>query len=141
MTGELDLTTLTAQMAPVLHDTVYVFCSFADGRLPPGLTPVCTFAELEGLSAILPQADAQREGIDGLFESRMITLTIHSSLEAVGFLAVLTTRLAEAGIPCNVVSAFHHDHLFVPADQALAAFDLLVFHQHKPDPAAAPRPK
>lgn len=125
MTGEQDLTTLTTKMAPVLHDTVYVFCTFADGRMPAGLSPVCTFVELEGLSAILPRDDAQRAGLHSLFESRLITLTIHSSLEAVGFLAVLTARLAEARIPCNVVSAFHHDHLFVPVDRADAAMDLL----------------
>ena len=38
-------------------------------------------------------------------------------LEAVGFLAAITTRLAEDGIPVNAVSAFHHDHLFVPLDR------------------------
>jgi hypothetical protein len=42
----------------------------------------------------------------------------------VGFLAAITARLAEAGISVNAVSAFHHDHLFVPADrgdEAMAA--------------------
>jgi uncharacterized protein len=57
------------------------------------------------------------------FASRLITLTVHSSLDAVGFLAAITVRLAEAGISVNAVSAFYHDHLFVPdhrADQALS---------------------
>ena len=45
----------------------------------------------------------------------MITLDVHSSLESVGFLAAVSARLAAAGIPCNAVSAFHHDHLFVPS--------------------------
>ena len=53
----------------------------------------------------------------------MITLTVHSSLEAIGLLASVATSLATAGIPCNAVAAYHHDHLFVPnelADQALS---------------------
>ena len=55
----------------------------------------------------------------------MITLNIHSSLEAVGFLAAITTRLAAAGMGVNPVSAFYHDHLFVPAERAEEAMELL----------------
>ncbi|TIM21889.1 MAG: ACT domain-containing protein, partial [Mesorhizobium sp.] len=53
------------------------------------------------------------------------TLNIHSSLEAVGFLAAITTRLAAAEIGVNPVSAFYHDHLFVPVDRAEEAIDVL----------------
>jgi hypothetical protein len=60
------------------------------------------------------------------FESGLITLTIHSSLDAVGFLAAASAVLAEAGIPCNAVAAFHHDHLFVPRETGQRALDLLV---------------
>jgi hypothetical protein len=56
----------------------------------------------------------------------MVTLNIHSSLEAVGFLAAITTRLATAGMGVNPVSAFYHDHLFVPADRAEEALELLM---------------
>lgn len=66
-----------------------------------------------------------RAGLNVSFRSRMITLEIHSSLEAVGFLAAITTRLAGAGMGVNPVSAFHHDHLFVPADRAEEALRLL----------------
>jgi len=48
----------------------------------------------------------------------MITLNIHSSLEAVGFLAVITTHLAKLDIGVNPVSGFYHDHLFIPEDKA-----------------------
>jgi hypothetical protein len=56
----------------------------------------------------------------------MITLNVFSALDAVGFLAAVTARLANAGISVNPVSGFHHDHLFVPADRAEEAMRLLV---------------
>jgi hypothetical protein len=46
-----------------------------------------------------------------------------SSLEAVGFLAAVTTKLASAGI--NPVSAFFHDHLFLSIDHIDKAKSLL----------------
>ncbi len=64
-------------------------------------------------------------GLAASFRCRMITLTVHSSLEAVGFLAAVTARLARAGMGVNPVSAFHHDHLFVPADRADEAMEIL----------------
>jgi hypothetical protein len=100
-----------------------VYCSFPDFRLPPGLEPICTFREAEGLTAIVEQAAADRVEVPHVFKARMITLTVHSSLEAIGLLASVATSLAAAGIPCNAVAAYHHDHLFVPielADQALS---------------------
>ena len=55
----------------------------------------------------------------------MISLTVHSSLDAVGFLAAITTKLAQSGISVNPVSAFYHDHLFVPVNRADEAVSLL----------------
>jgi hypothetical protein len=46
---------------------------------------------------------------------------VHSSLEAVGLTAAVAGALTAAGISANVVAAFHHDHVFVPADRAEAA--------------------
>lgn len=45
-------------------------------------------------------------------------LEYHSSLEAVGFLAVITTHLAALNMGVNPVSGFYHDHLFIPEDRA-----------------------
>ena len=56
---------------------------------------------------------------------RLITLSVHSSLDAVGFLAAITSKLAEHSISVNPVSAYYHDHLFVPAAQAEEVMELL----------------
>ncbi|OQU93760.1 ACT domain-containing protein [Cladophialophora immunda] len=60
------------------------------------------------------------------YPCKMITCAVHSSLEAVGFMAVLATRLAQAGISVNPVSGFYHDHLFVPVGRAAEAVAVLV---------------
>jgi hypothetical protein len=124
-TGERELGTLLQQMTPSVHPEVFVYCCFADGQLPAGLTPVCTFQETEGLTAIVPLRQAQASGLAHQFESRMVTLTVHSALDAVGFLARISAALAAQGIACNVVSAFHHDHLFVPRERLEAAVQAL----------------
>jgi hypothetical protein len=117
MQGERDLSTLLQQMTPEVHPEVFTYCCLPDHQLPPGLTPVGTFHEAEGLTAIVPLQQAQALGLPHQFECRMVTLTVHSALDAVGFLARISAALAAVGVACNVVSAFHHDHLFVPEDR------------------------
>lgn len=126
MSGETDLDRLLAGMDPELRPGVYVFATLAPGvPAPDGLTPVMQFREAEGTTLVVERDAAAAAGIEAAFPARMITLRVHSSLEAVGFLARITTSLAEAGISVNPVSAFHHDHLFVPADRAGEALALL----------------
>lgn len=92
-----------------------------------------TFREAEGTTLIVEEAAARRAGLATTFACRMITLRVHSSLEAVGFLATLATALAAEGIGVNPVSAYFHDHLFVPADKAGKAMDVLVALQAQTD--------
>ncbi len=128
MLGEHEINQLLQSMAPVVHAETFVFCSFSNGSVPTGASPICTFREAEGLTAILPKAQARTFGLDFEFESTMITLSVHSSLAAVGFLARVCSALAAQNIPCNAVSGFYHDHLFVPTDrvdEALAALEQL----------------
>lgn len=118
MTVVVDLDDLCRQMTPCLVDGVYVYCTFSDFRLPAGVEPVCTFRETEGLTAIISKPEADAVALPSVFPCRLITLTVHSSLDAVGFLACISARLALAGIACNAVAAYHHDHLFVPEARA-----------------------
>lgn len=126
MAGEKNLAKLLGGMEPRLQNEIYVFATIPPGEsLPPSLQPIMIFREAEGLTAIVPEAEAEGAGLRGVFRCRMITLEIHSSLEAVGFLAAITAQLAAAGLGVNPVSAFHHDHLFVPADRAEEAVAVL----------------
>ncbi len=113
-------------MNPELRDEEFVFCSVAnDGGLRCRDKAVFTFQESEGTTLVLPREDAEKARLAFTYPCRMITLTVHSSLEAVGFLAAITGLLAKHGISVNPVSAYHHDHLFVPADRAEEAFALM----------------
>jgi len=126
MTGETNLSALIASMDPVLADAVYVFATLPlDAPTPAGLTPVMTFREREGVTLIVTQAQAEAARLEAVFPCQMITLNIHSSLEAVGFLAALLPALAAEGMGVNPVSGFFHDHLFVPADRAQDALRVL----------------
>jgi uncharacterized protein len=123
--GETDLRALLAGMAPALRDGEFVFCALrAPDEIPAGVA-LGTFAEAEGISAIVPRADALRAGLHASEPLRCITLTVRSSLAAVGFTAAVTRALADAGIAANAVAAFHHDHLFVPAGRAEEALRVL----------------
>ena len=55
----------------------------------------------------------------------MITLSVHSSLEAVGFIARIATELANQGMGVNPVAGFYHDHLFVPDGREQDALEIL----------------
>ncbi len=125
MSGETDLDRLLAGMRPELRPGTYVFATVTDGAVPPGLGVVMSFREVEGTTLILSEAEAVRAGLPGAFPCRWITLAVQSSLSAVGFLATVTAHLAESGIAVNAVSAFHHDHLFVPAARAEKAMEVL----------------
>jgi hypothetical protein len=122
MPGERDLQTLLQNMKPDMHEGVFVFCTLPQGEdIPATIKPVHIFREREGTTVVVRREEAESAGLPHQFASRLITLEVHSSLDAVGFLAAITTRLAEAGISVNAVSAFYHDHLFVPDDRAVEA--------------------
>lgn len=118
---------MLAGLSPKLQRETYQFVTFADGRLPDGAaqSAIGWFRESEGVSLILPRDDALALGCGGGSPMRQITLQVYSSLDGVGLTAAIAGRLAKHGIPCNMVAAFHHDHVFVPADRAEKALSLL----------------
>ena len=125
MSGGTDLGDLLRSLKPSLQEGLFVFCTVADGDLPEGLSPRMTFRESEGTTLILLREEAEAAGLAYEFPSRMITLDVHSSLEAVGFMARIATELARHGMGVNPVSGFYHDHLFVPDGREQEALRVL----------------
>jgi uncharacterized protein len=124
--GELNLEVLLKDMRPEMREGIFAFCTIADDKeIPAAINPLLTFREQEGITLVVRREEAERAGLRHQFASRLITLTVHSSLDAVGFLAAITARLAGAGISVNAVSACYHDHLFVPEHRATEALALL----------------
>jgi hypothetical protein len=124
LTGETSLQKLLGSMRPNLAPEVFVFVTVPHG-VAPDIEAQMMFREIEGLTLIVSEAAARKAGLAAIFPCRRVTLDIHSSLEAVGFMAAITTRLAAAGIGVNPVSAYFHDHLFVPAERAGEAVAIL----------------
>jgi uncharacterized protein len=126
MSGEMNLEQLLKSMQPVLQNGEYIFCSLdpQDDRCT-AVKPIGSFQEREGLTLILLREGADSVGISYTSTFVMITLSVHSSLEAVGFLAQITSLLAQQGISVNPGSAYYHDHLFVPSDRVNEAMQLL----------------
>jgi hypothetical protein len=127
MPGETDLDKMLSGLRPLLLDGDFVFCTIAGASLidVAHLNPLATYQEQEGLSLLLEQgqADAAAYEYHGVFKG--ITLTVHSSLDAVGLTAAVASKLAKFDIPANMVAAHYHDHVFVPREKAPKALGLL----------------
>ncbi len=112
-------------MRPELKPGRYVYTTLPGGEVPAGVTPVVTVSEQEGLTLVVPEAQAVASGLGYHFVAGWITLRVHSALDAVGLTAAVALALTDAGISCNVVAGFHHDHLFVPHERAAGAVRVL----------------
>jgi uncharacterized protein len=126
MRAETDLLKLLATMKPEMHPGEFVFATVSPANFKEVQDQAWGwFREPEGITLILEKSAAIAAHLDFAFPARLITLTVHSSLEAVGFLAVITEKLAAAGISVNTISAYYHDHLFIPVDKAGLAMEIL----------------
>lgn len=125
MQGMTDLAEMLRGLSPVLHAGALVFCSTRSTKPEDIEAAISVFREEEGITLVLPEAFAISRGyrFNGTF--RRITLQVHSSLEAVGLTAAISKKLTEEGISANVIAAYYHDHVFVPADDATRALAAL----------------
>ncbi len=121
--GETDLQRLLAGLAPELAARPRAIRSQPAGEAAPA-DAIMLFREQEGVTVVVAVDDAAVNHAQDELLWAQIILRIHSSLEAVGMLAAIASALAARDIPCNAVSAYYHDHLFVPwgrRDDALSA--------------------
>ena len=130
MLGETSLNTLLRTLKASLQPPTYVFMSIPNDQIvhpfPIPFSEVqMWFCESEGATLIVPLHMAEKLSFDYSYKCRMVTLDVHSSLEAVGFMAAIATRLAEEGLSSNPVSAFYHDHLFVKEEESEKVVKLL----------------
>jgi hypothetical protein len=127
MSGETNLDKLLSSMSPMLLDDEYVFCSVKKGQYGDysELSPLATYHEPEGLTLVITKENADNAAFHYESVFKCITLRVHSSLEAVGLTAAVSTKLAEKGISANVVAAYYHDHIFVQSAKAKLAVKAL----------------
>ena len=127
LSGIENLGKLLRSMSPDLIKGEYVFCTVPNGKYGDyqDLSPLTSFIEAEGMTLVLTKENADKSGLeyDGVF--KCITLTVHSSLEAVGLTAAVTAKLSENQIGANIIAAYFHDHVFVPARYVEKALALL----------------
>lgn len=136
---EKNLQVLLSSIKPRLRDEQFVFCSVLEREFKKlTISPICIFHEDEGVSLIVAKSDADSASLkyDGTWS--LITCEVNSDLNAVGFIAAMSKMISDAGISVNTVSAFHHDHLFVPTDRVEEVMLLLQEPPQKPAPKRDP---
>jgi hypothetical protein len=116
-----DGTAMVRAMRPERVPGAFAFVSMtAEAAAPLMSRARGVFVEEEGVSLLLPVAE------DAADAMAQITLQVHSALDGVGLTAAVAGALAAEGIPCNMIAATHHDHVFVPvalAERAVAVLE------------------
>jgi hypothetical protein len=124
--GETDLKQLLKTLNPKHNMGDFVFCVVNDlSKIKPD-DIIMFFREGEGYTIVIKKELADSLGLQYSFVSAWITLTVHSSLNAVGLTAAFSSALSNKGISCNVVAAFYHDHIFVDKKDIDEAMNILI---------------
>ncbi|MCU1414196.1 MAG: hypothetical protein JWN80_1536 [Microbacteriaceae bacterium] len=100
-----------------------MFVAVTDG--PLGVVIEASIREAEALTVVIAVEDADRLGLAYDFVAGWITLEVHSALSAVGLTAAFSAALASAGISCNVLAGYFHDHILVAKDDLDRALEVL----------------
>ncbi|MEE8602286.1 ACT domain-containing protein [Euzebya tangerina] len=128
MPGESDLGQILTSLQVRRRVGLYVYATVPVGQPLPDLPIMAMVSEIEGTSIVVKHEEAVTAGLAYEYESVWLSLTTHTSLNAVGVTATIATAFAMSDIPCNVIAGYHHDHILVPADRvedALGAVELV----------------
>ena len=120
------LTDLLKNLSPILDTNFYAYISVQNIESIQIEDIHCLYRESEGITLVLYQEIAEKYKLDYNELYAKITLQVNSSLNDVGLTAAVATQLGKSNIPCNVIAAFHHDHIFVPASMAELAMKALL---------------
>ena len=125
MSGENNLQVLLSTMEPVLDENPFGFVSLSsDNNLLATMVPFAIIRENEGVTIVMPLAELEQRSLISEAWAK-ISLTIHSSLSAVGLTAAIATALGKENISANVVAGYYHDHFFVQWDRRFDAMEVL----------------
>ncbi len=136
-----DLQTLLASMQPVMREDNYVFAVMRPETdfLPEEIQPFGMVREQEGVTLVIPETQADGTLFDPISAPmKLITLQVHSSLQAVGLTAAVADVLGQANISCNVIAAYYHDHLLIPTESAQQAMAYLMAFSQQSASAQSP---
>ena len=125
MSKDNKLCTLLANLSPQLNDGKYVFVTTELINHVPLTEIISLIQEDEGFSLILKKEVADRLNLQYSYVASWITLSLPTSLDAVGLTAAFSNELAKNKISCNVVAGFYHDHIFVDHKDTKAALSVL----------------
>jgi uncharacterized protein len=125
MAGETSLEILLKTLEPCLNEGDYVFCHVDDVASVNQKELIFYFKEKEAITIVVRKEFADENKLEYSTIMAWITLTVHSSLDAVGLTAAFSTALAKESISCNVVAGFYHDHIFVAKKDTVKTMDTL----------------
>ena len=121
-----DLRQVLANIEPILNPGTYAFIVTNSRGMIDLTYVVASIREHEGITLVVDEEIALGIGVPIAFTAAWITLKVKSDISAIGLASAVSVALANVGISCNVVSGIHHNHFFVPVEQAQRALNVLL---------------
>jgi len=105
------------KLVPKLKEGRFGFITTKENAIPP--EAVAMVMEDEGMTLVVP---TDKTGDDAF---AWISLVQETSLTATGITKAFSAALSDAGIACNVIAAYYHDHMLVPYEKREEAMRII----------------